>query len=388
MSQQESAQVEVRFTTRLPDTFLIPNDLYVLDAALDRRGLSQLINDLIAHEVKVPFDFLIDGKFLRSSLAHHYEENSVSSEQTIILEYVKALTAPDSSDLSTEDDWISAISVCGTDHLTGTVSGCIALYQNGQRSHQSTESAAPITSLFLTPTAMISGSKDGTLRVHSTKGELLGSYETDNCVSIQSVTSSPDSTLIISGDFNGRLNMFNSLTKKTRSSFQPRSSFQDCHNQAVTELKWKERLMSSSLDGEVALWDPIACCKIQSVSVGRPATAFDCSGNVAVTGHDDGRIVFWDLQTGPRSLDLEIVSAYKSHVRMISSVSINPLKNHMVATVSHDGALKVFDSRSPKFAVQSSLVGDDKVLACAWADSKTVLTGGSDGKVRSHQFNL
>jgi len=382
------SQVEVRFTTKLGDDFLIPDDPYVIDSSLVRLGLSRLINDLLSLTAPVPFDFLIDGKFLRSTLAQLYEEKSLSSETTITLEYVKALTEPSSQDVTSQKEWISSIAVLSeTCHVAANMAGCVSTYLNVNLAHQSTESSQPLTSLSATSEFIVSASKDGHLYMHSVAdGSLLATCVTESNLSLQSVSVSPDQSLIVAGDFSGRLFLWNAQTGG-REAALPRSQFKDQHSQAVTGVCWlsNTQVLTSSLDCTLAVWDIVTCTRLRFYPAGRAVTALHSLGNVVVTGHDDGRVVFWDMK--PSSIDVSC--AFKSHTRQVTAVAINPVRHHEVASVAQDGCLKIADSRSPQSVLQSSLVGDDKnkLFAVSWQDGRSLFTGGSDGIIRRHVFS-
>ncbi|KAJ3191221.1 WD repeat-containing protein 12, partial [Dinochytrium kinnereticum] len=77
---------------------------------LRRFGLSEIINHLLGStENPVPFDFIINGKFLRTTLETYIEEHSFSSEAILEIEYVESTLPPKPSDALNHDDWISDI---------------------------------------------------------------------------------------------------------------------------------------------------------------------------------------------------------------------------------------------------------------------------------------
>ena len=397
---QDSLQVEVRFTTRLPESFQIPDDSYVIDSSVSREGLSELINSLLSLQSPVPFDFLVNGKFLRSSLAEHYEASGLSSEVSLTLEYVKALTEPETSELSSDNDWLSGLAVSSSLYASSSMSGVVSLFKEGKRVHTIKESSAPLTCVALSSSVVVSGGKDGAVRMHLVdNGHLAGTSDLEISSSIQAVAFSPEEKIVVSGDYIGRLALHvipenpgtgTLLGKRTKTPSSEPTLMSSTHSEAVTAVVWKKEtgLLSASMDGTVGVWDSVSLARISSLPVGRAATALAAGEvGVVVTGHDDGRLAFWDSRAGG---NLEIVSAYKSHARQVACISLNPDRTYQVASAGQDGALKIFDSRAPKFAVQSIYVGGEsnRLLACVWRGGDCVLSGGSDGKVREHRFNM
>lgn len=59
----------------------------------------------------VPFDFLINGTFLTSTLEDYLEKNGLSFETNITLQYVRSLIPPKYEASFEHDDWVSAVDV-------------------------------------------------------------------------------------------------------------------------------------------------------------------------------------------------------------------------------------------------------------------------------------
>lgn len=64
-----------------------------------------------AHYNTVEFDFIINDELLRSTLIQHLESKSISTEHTIVIEYVEATPPPEIADCLMHDDWVSAVHV-------------------------------------------------------------------------------------------------------------------------------------------------------------------------------------------------------------------------------------------------------------------------------------
>lgn len=104
-----TASVICSFTTKLPQQFAIESDVYNIPADATRTELSQLINTLLQRESPEPFDFLLSGTLLYTSLADHIQVHSLSTEATLEIEYVLAVPPPETQLSIKLDDWLSHI---------------------------------------------------------------------------------------------------------------------------------------------------------------------------------------------------------------------------------------------------------------------------------------
>lgn len=71
----------------------------------------------------VPFDFLINGTFLTSTLEDYLEKNGLSFETNITLQYVRSLIPPKYEASFEHDDWVSAVDVLSSTSPAGVWSG-------------------------------------------------------------------------------------------------------------------------------------------------------------------------------------------------------------------------------------------------------------------------
>ena len=102
----------------------------------------------------IPFEFLINGQFLRTSINDFLTTNGISSEATLLVEYVRALVPPTHVASFEHDDWVSSVDV-----LSAT---SVAAAWAEKSSHFAPDQAR-----------ILSGSYDGILRVWSTSSDLM-----------------------------------------------------------------------------------------------------------------------------------------------------------------------------------------------------------------------
>lgn len=110
------------------------------------------MNNLLGNDKPIPFEFLINGTFLRTSIDEYLTANGISSETTLEIEYVRALIPPLHIASFEHDDWVSS-----TDVLSATapaVSWGSATISPGQE-------------------RILSGSYDGLLRIWNMSSQTI-----------------------------------------------------------------------------------------------------------------------------------------------------------------------------------------------------------------------
>ncbi|RHZ75295.1 hypothetical protein Glove_216g77 [Diversispora epigaea] len=135
---QENVQIQVRFITQ-QRKYAVTDSVILVPISLRRYGLSEIINHLLGFEKPIPFDFLIDNQFLRTSLSEYIQNANLSTENILTIKYVESLLPPTPLSTFQHYDWISSV-----------------------KSHDQ--------SLFLT------GSYDNHVRIFNTSGECLKTF--------------------------------------------------------------------------------------------------------------------------------------------------------------------------------------------------------------------
>ncbi|KAN0061743.1 ribosome biogenesis protein ytm1 [Thecaphora frezii] len=162
---------------------------------------------------------------------------------------------------------------------------------------------------------------------------------------------------------------------------------------------------SSGWDGSVKSWDfgvggvntstktsdKVILCMDQLAPLGGLGSA------VLITGHMDRSAAIWDTRT-----DAVQVAQHLSQIHSgpVSAVRAHPTSSHLFSTASHDGTVKLWDSRSPKRSlfslVRPAATGangearpamlQDKVLALDWSnDGQVIVAGGQDKRITLHR---
>ncbi|KAF8422879.1 microtubule-associated protein YTM1 [Tirmania nivea] len=116
--EQGPQQVQIKLTTRHSDIAISSPAPLLVPTSLRRYGLSQIVNHLLETPAPVPFDFLIDGVFLKTNLDDYLTANGLSAESTLTLEYVRSVLPPVFKSSFVDEDWVSSVAV-----LVGSVNG-------------------------------------------------------------------------------------------------------------------------------------------------------------------------------------------------------------------------------------------------------------------------
>ncbi|OTB07760.1 hypothetical protein M426DRAFT_53145 [Hypoxylon sp. CI-4A] len=151
----EPQQIRVNFTTTSPDLQLPEGRSQLLvPADIKRYGLSRVLNSesMLNTSAPIPFDFLVNGSFLRTSLEDYLKANGLSAETTITLQYVRSLIPPVYQASFEHDDWVSDIDVLSEASRAGVWSG--EKFVTGQD-------------------RILSASYDGLLRIWNSSGNVI-----------------------------------------------------------------------------------------------------------------------------------------------------------------------------------------------------------------------
>ncbi len=77
MASSDEGQVGIRLVA-VDQQYAVPDAPLAVPASLNRFGLSEVVNQMLELENRVPFDFSINGQLVRSSLSKHLAEKGVS----------------------------------------------------------------------------------------------------------------------------------------------------------------------------------------------------------------------------------------------------------------------------------------------------------------------
>ena len=172
----DDVDIAVSFVTRLPERYRVSESAIEVPGRLTRYGLSEVVNHLLGNEKPTPFDFLIDGALLRTSLAKLALRLGKSAEATLVVEYVPALQPPKAAESATCEEWISSIDGSWAPAIaTGSFDGKAYVWSpKGKLMCELDGHCERVCAVNLAPPAgdaenscvVISASADGSVRAH------------------------------------------------------------------------------------------------------------------------------------------------------------------------------------------------------------------------------
>ncbi|KAI5951242.1 YTM1 [Candida jiufengensis] len=201
MSTDTKNQVKIKFTTNEQDESLkIDETPLFVPTSLKRFGLSEIVNHLLGNINKdeiedeiedrkpIPFNFLINGTLLRTSIDDYLTKNGLSNEAFLNIEYTRAILPPSFQASFNNDDWISSIdsinktspavttsqlSINNPKILSGSYDGVVRVYNmSGKVEKQYVGHSAPIKSVkWISPTRIVSSGNDRQVRLWKTQYE-------------------------------------------------------------------------------------------------------------------------------------------------------------------------------------------------------------------------
>ncbi|OMH81283.1 Translational activator GCN1, partial [Zancudomyces culisetae] len=294
----------------------------VVPSALEKAGLSEIVNRLLKTENPVPFDFLIDGVFLRTSLLEYLKNQNLSGENVIDIEFVESTLPPMFKDSCDTESWISSVLV-----LSPTISGFTMKY--------------------------IVGSYDKSIQIWGSDLEIESKLEGHG---------GPVKSLCVA---NRSFSYANS--EKTHADLL--SGGLDC-----TVIGW--RSSDKVTEGFEPVYQAIGHTgSIESISIDSESTNF-------ITGSTDSTIKLWTLSIPEKSEeDLDSVSkaTYSGHQGAVNCVSFNTLRQTQFFSGGFDHTLRTWDVTTGDCTYTKSWVSSVK-----WSPTSqhTFASASYDGQIK------
>jgi WD40 repeat protein len=224
---------------------------------------------------KVPFDFLIDNEFLRASLKQ-WRKQQLGERSVVVIEYVKALVAPQEHHDSKHLDWVKCIANMGDITVTGSFDSSLRVFDGTYKQVYVVEEALGGREIWDVKwgqnNTLICGGKNCQAKIFEwNNGRLNGLESFSIPVSVTGVALSAEDKCVLSGQ-NGGLYFFDVEGKNTEIEQEEKSSKRhraevpinseaalslSAHREAVTALEWKEqgRVMTASIDKSIKIFD-------------------------------------------------------------------------------------------------------------------------------------
>lgn len=408
----------VIFTTQTP--YVLPSQKFMIPLDWKRYQLSQLINKALDLPKPIPFDFLVYGEILRSSLLEWRAEKGVGEEDTLEIEYFESVMPPQRMSELPHEDWVSSVSCRIPQHfVTASYDGHLRLFDYSQNLilnasvHQ-----APITSVCVVPSlssdteSRILASSSHDLTACLTRISLSSEIPTASTVASLHLHTSPLSSIstdvsgshLLTSSWDGligvwdtsipddhQVNLERGDDRKKRRKTSPANikrkapiAVLKSHTARVSKALFaagelaKGKAYSCGFDSTVRTWDVESGVCINTINVPeRPMLdlAETPDGNVLLAASTDRTVSIFDLRVSSLSSSTGIMM----HSATPSCIATSDNGKHQVVTGSYDGVARLWDLRSTKGAVTSFKVWDRmKVLAVDWVGD-VVGIGGEGG---------
>jgi centromere/kinetochore protein ZW10 len=403
---------------------------------LRRYNLSQLVNNLLHTSKPIPFEFLVNGQFLRTSIDDFLTQNGISAETTLSVEYTRALIPPLHVASFEHDDWVSAVDILSATSPAGTWTKDGV--QSGQESILSASydgllrvwnlsgdmlatSTAPnnggrISSLknakWLGNGKIVASGLDGVVRVYKYDEDartITTSLELYNHRwGVEDIAVNGPSNRILSASSDTTVSLFSSSAKEASAApanLLPNSTAASNKRQklskpertvpsrgALTTLSGHTAPASSVLfkpqdatvaystshDHTLKTWDlpTSTCVDTRTTSHALLSLTALPTLNLLAAGTSARHITLID----PRASATQIAAmTLRGHANAVVSLDTNPTSEYGLVSGSHDGTVRIWDVRSVKGDAVAG-VGEGQVGESVYAIERE----GAEGKTRSH----
>ena len=258
----------------LDDKFKLPEASILLPVSLKPAGLSEIINSILSTSKN--FDFIIDGKFLKSSIHQYLEQNSLSAENTTRIQVVESQEPPQLQQSLEQDDWISTIKINPTtgDILVGSFDSFVKVFSlDGDLKCSISNSRFSIKSaIWLNQNMMAVGDAQCNIA-----GYRIQNQELQSCFSAVGHNGSIEAmesfeNFLVTGSYDKSIKLWDITAEKE--AFVPKKSAKkqkmneasilrttstlSGHNDVVSGLKYdhsSKQLFSISWDHSIRIWD-------------------------------------------------------------------------------------------------------------------------------------
>ena len=221
---------------------------------------------------------------------------------------------------------------------------------------------------------IISGGGDGTVRIWNLKGQLIAKPLEGHESGVESVAISGDGQTIISGGNDGIVRIWNRKGKLIAPPFKGHEG--DVFSIAIS---WDGKtIISGSLDGTVRIWDrkgQLIAPPFKGHKSGVASVAISRDGKTIISGYDDGIVRIWNRK------GKLIAPPFKGHQSPVFSVSIST-NGKIIITGGGDGDIKMWDRNGQLLALPFKSDQGRVFSVEISRDGQTIVSGSEDGTVR------
>ncbi|KIJ52358.1 hypothetical protein M422DRAFT_202427 [Sphaerobolus stellatus SS14] len=402
------------FITKTPH--VLPAQKYMIPATWKRYQLSQLINKVLSLPQPIPFDFLIKGEVVRTTIGEWCADHGIGEEETLEIEYIETLMPPQRMATILQDDWVSSVTCQFAGNIiAGSYDSNVRVFDSSQKPvYTISGHTAPVTSVCWVGQERIfaSASQDCTARLvrlpelHGGDPTTLASLHL-HTAAISSVASDKEGKQLLTGSWDSLIGVWDTTIpendqvaadevveerKKRRKVAQVERPVRKApetilrsHTGRITRVLFsplassQNVAYSSALDSTVRAWDTsIGLCTSTINLSEKPLMdlAVMADGSTVLGASTDRTVSVLDLRSSTTSV--APVASF-AHASLPATVVAHGTDQHRAMTGAYDGTLRIWDLRSPKAAVASfKNEKGGKILSVDWGKGIGAL-GGEDG---------
>ncbi|KAK7052860.1 ribosome biogenesis protein ytm1 [Paramarasmius palmivorus] len=402
------------FTTQT--AYPLPTQKYMIPTNWKRFQLSQLINKALSLPKPIPFDFLIRGEVLRTSLAQWCQENGVGEEETLEVEYIESVMPPQKMSEIPHEDWVSSVS-CETPGYFWTASydGYLRAFDYSKNAVFSTLAhSAPVTSVCTIPsqdsdeTSYLLGTASHDMSAQLIQVSLPAEPSQKatsktlaklhlHTAPLSSIASNSSGTHLLTSSWDNLIGLWDTavpisdevpeptVTERERKRRRKLNSGEDSASKPkrkapITVLKSHTARVSRVIfgrdhvayscgfDSTVRLWDTDnGVCTHTITASEKPFLdmILNADGSTALAAATDRTVTMYDIRSSSTSVNASVGSLPHPATPSCLAAGSTP---HQIVSGAYDGITRLWDLRSTKSAMASLKAwdGEKKVLSIDW----------------------
>ncbi|PWW72346.1 WD40 repeat-like protein [Tuber magnatum] len=420
---QSTHQVQVKFTTRHPD-IAVPTAPILVPANLKRYGLSQIINHLLDTSTAIPFEFLVNGSFLRTSIERYLSDNGLSSESVLTLEYVRAIIPPKFQAAFQHDDWVSSVSVERESKriLSGSYDGIVRVWNESAQCLYTGVGHTDVvkTAKWMSATKSVSAGMDRGLRIWEVDGESIGEENSEIFAlaelvghrgTVEKISVDSSSGRVLSAGMDSLVGFWTTniseASKTPKEAPVPRAKRRketstgpprygplrmlEGHTSPVSAVVFdpKDSTVGYSIswDHTIRTWDLATYSLVDTRTTQHPLLSVCVLPKLSLLacGSAARHITLHDPRVSASTVT---TSTLRGHTNAVVALSPNKSSEWQMVSASHDGTLRIWDVRATEsgsiWTIKregEGLSGKEKVFDVEWS-SLGIVSGGEDKRVQ------
>jgi len=189
--------VRISFVTK-QEQYRVTDAPIAVPAQLRRYGLSEIINHLLGRtgearrndaesktdatwppftEKPVPFDFLVNGELVRTTLGKFIEEHGLSTEKVTTVEYIQSVPPPQPKPDLPHDDWVAAVHANDSVVASGSYDGNVRIWDYAANCRAVLQGhTRPVRAVQLIKGGVLSAGDDESVKLWRVRAAACGQY--------------------------------------------------------------------------------------------------------------------------------------------------------------------------------------------------------------------